>query len=76
MGQIWSTGRRRRRCRVSKVPDLRRSIGVVFQDFKLIRRKTALENVAYVLNVAGLSRAEQRRRAYNASAQRGAEPPL
>jgi cell division transport system ATP-binding protein len=50
----------------SKVPELRRSIGVVFQDFKLIRRKTALENVAYVLNVAGLSRGEQRRKAYNA----------
>jgi cell division transport system ATP-binding protein len=50
----------------SKVPELRRSIGVVFQDFKLIQRKTALENVAYVLNVAGLSRSEQRRRAYNA----------
>jgi cell division transport system ATP-binding protein len=48
------------------VPELRRSMGVVFQDFKLIRRKTALENVAYVLNVAGLSRTEQRRRAYNA----------
>jgi cell division transport system ATP-binding protein len=41
-------------------------MGVVFQDFKLIRRKTALENVAYVLNVAGVSRAEQRRRAYEA----------
>jgi cell division transport system ATP-binding protein len=50
----------------SKVPRLRRSMGVVFQDFKLIRRKTALENVAYVLNVAGVSRAEQRRRAYEA----------
>jgi cell division transport system ATP-binding protein len=41
-------------------------MGVVFQDFKLIRRKTALENVAYVLNVAGVSRADQRLRAYNA----------
>jgi cell division transport system ATP-binding protein len=45
---------------------MRRSLGVVFQDFKLVRRKTALENVAYVLNVAGLPAAEQRRRAYNA----------
>ncbi len=50
----------------SKVPQLRRSMGVVFQDFKLIQRKTALENVAYVLNVEGMSRSEQRRRAYNA----------
>lgn len=49
-----------------KVPHLRRSMGVVFQDFKLIQRKTALENVAYVLNVAGISRAEQRRRSYEA----------
>ena len=49
-----------------KVPELRRSIGVVFQDFKLVDRKTALENVAYVLNILGISRAEQRRRAYNA----------
>jgi len=52
--------------RAARVPELRRSLGFVFQDFKLIRRKTALENVGYVLNVAGLPPAEQRRRAYNA----------
>ena len=50
----------------SKVPELRRSIGVVFQDFKLIRRRTALENVVYVLNVAGIPKSEQKRRAYHA----------
>jgi cell division transport system ATP-binding protein len=65
-GQILVNGRNVGALPPSKVPDLRRSIGVVFQDFKLIPRKTALENVAYVLNVAGLSRSEQRRRAYNA----------
>jgi len=65
-GQIIVNGRNVGALPSAKVPDLRRSIGVVFQDFKLIARKTALENVAYVLNVAGLSRAEQRRRAYNA----------
>jgi cell division transport system ATP-binding protein len=65
-GQIVVNGRNVGAIPASKVPDLRRSIGVVFQDFKLIPRKTALDNVAYVLNVAGCSRAEQRRRAYNA----------
>ena len=65
-GQILVNGRNVGALPASKVPELRRSIGVVFQDFKLIPRKTALENVAYVLNVAGLSRMEQKRRAYNA----------
>jgi len=49
-----------------KVPELRRTMGIVFQDFKLIKRKSALDNVAYVLNILGLPRAEQRRRAYMA----------
>ena len=65
-GQIIVNGRNVGELPAGKVPDLRRQIGVVFQDFKLIPRKNALENVAYVLNVSGMSRAEQRRRAYNA----------
>ena len=65
-GQILVDGRNVGALPASKVPDLRRRIGVVFQDFKLIRRKSVLENVAYVLNVAAVPRREQRRRAYDA----------
>jgi cell division transport system ATP-binding protein len=65
-GQILLNGHDLGALPKSQVPDLRRFIGVVFQDFKLIKRKTALENVAYVLNVAGVSRADQKRKAYNA----------
>jgi cell division transport system ATP-binding protein len=65
-GQILVKGRNVAALPASKVPSLRRSIGVVFQDFKLIKRRTALENVAYVLNVAGIPKAEQKRRAYHA----------
>jgi cell division transport system ATP-binding protein len=65
-GQILVNGRNVVALPARKVPELRRSMGVVFQDFKLIRRKTALDNVAYVLNVAGIPRAEQKRRAYHA----------
>jgi cell division transport system ATP-binding protein len=63
-GQILVNGRNLSVLPASRIPELRRSIGVVFQDFKLIRRKSALENVAYVLNVAGIRRSEQKRRAY------------
>jgi cell division transport system ATP-binding protein len=65
-GRILVNGRNLVTLPAAKVPELRRSIGVVFQDFKLIRRKSAIDNVAYVLNVAGIPGGEQRRRAYHA----------
>ncbi len=65
-GQILVNGRNVGALPAAKIPDLRRSIGVVFQDFKLIQRKTALDNVAYVLNVSGVPRSRQRQKAYEA----------
>ncbi len=52
-GQILVAGRNVARLKQRDIPGLRRSIGVVFQDFKLIERKTVYENVALSLRVAG-----------------------
>jgi cell division transport system ATP-binding protein len=52
-GRIVVGGRDLTRLRRSKLPLLRRNVGCVFQDFKLLPTRTAAENVAYALKVQG-----------------------
>jgi cell division transport system ATP-binding protein len=52
-GRIFVGGRDLTRLRRGKIPQLRRNVGCVFQDFKLLPNRTAAENVAYALKVQG-----------------------
>jgi len=70
-GQIIVGGRNVNRLSARVVPYLRRNIGVVFQDFKLLPNRTALENVGYALEVRGKTDAEIRERAQKRLAQVG-----
>ena len=70
-GQILVLGRNIARLRGSAIPSLRRQIGVVFQDFKLLPRLTIEDNVAIALEVVGTPRKEARARAFRLLKQVG-----
>jgi cell division transport system ATP-binding protein len=61
-GRIFVAGRDLGRLKGSKVPQLRRNLGCVFQDFKLLPNRTTSENVAYALKVQGESAGSIRRK--------------
>lgn len=75
-GDIVVGGRNLSRLSRHDVQAYRRSVGFVFQDFKLIATKTVFENVSFALRVIGVPIEQQRRRTYQVLKQVGLQHRL
>jgi len=72
-GQVLIDGQNVNRLSRRQVAYLRRTVGVVFQDFKLLNNRTVLENVAITLEVLGWSKKDIGKKVYHILKQVGLE---
>ena len=75
-GHLVIDGQNTTRLSPSQIPNLRRNIGVVFQDFKLLPNRTVLENVAITLEVLGWGKKDIGKKVYHILKQMGLEHKL
>ena len=61
-GRLMVNGYNLNTIRPKQVPGMRRTLGVIFQDFRLIEKKTVQENLTFVMRVAGASPRQIRKR--------------
>jgi len=64
-GEVWVAGSRIDQLSRRELPFLRRKIGIIFQDFKLLRHKTVMDNITFVLRFHGLAPRDAHLRAYS-----------
>jgi cell division transport system ATP-binding protein len=75
-GQVLIDGQNVSRMTPSQIPHLRRMIGVVFQDFKLLPSRTVFENVAITLEVLGWGRVDIGKKVMHTLKQMGMESKI
>ncbi|CAA9891774.1 transporter subunit: ATP-binding component of ABC superfamily [Candidatus Methylobacter favarea] len=61
-GQIWLDGQNLNQAKERQIPFLRRKVGLIFQDYKLLQDRTVFDNIALPLVIAGYGHPEIARR--------------